>query len=399
MGKRILILGNGFDLAHGLPTKYSDFLKFCNGIIFKKENTLKNYIQLWFAQYNVTIEDDVHLTSYYEKVNLIYEYIFGNVWYKYFTKLIKGDGKTSIKGENWIDFESEIRYVIETIDTHTKNITYLYGDIVNEMDNDKIEYPFKIQEFNSCLMHDKDYSVKEIRGILHSDLNKLIKALELYLLIVEDIPIKLISKDISGFYYDYIINFNYTHTYNLNKHYNNLKVDVDEPTEIFYIHGETGKKPNNMVLGIDEYWSEEERDSHTNFTIFKKFAQRIQKKTGVDSYKWIKEISDLYEKNIAKNSNRNSAVAEVHIFGHSLDLTDTDILKAYLESEATDVTIYCKDEATEGEYIANVIKIITEDRLLEKVNQYPPKLKFVIQQPMVSIEEEEKEPLTSGAAT
>ena len=28
-GKTILILGNGFDLAHGLPTKYSNFLDFC----------------------------------------------------------------------------------------------------------------------------------------------------------------------------------------------------------------------------------------------------------------------------------------------------------------------------------------------------------------------------------
>jgi len=28
-GKKILILGNGFDLAHKLPTKYSDFLEFC----------------------------------------------------------------------------------------------------------------------------------------------------------------------------------------------------------------------------------------------------------------------------------------------------------------------------------------------------------------------------------
>ncbi len=295
MGKRVLILGNGFDLAHGLPTRYSGFLKFCNGIIFKKENTIKNYIRLWFEQYNVTVEDDVHLTSYYEKVNLIYEYIFANVWYKYFTKLIKGDGKTSIEGENWIDFEAEIRYIIETIDVYTKNITYLYGDIVNEMDSDKIEYPFKIQVFNSCLKYDKDYSVKEIREILYNDLKKLIQALEFYLLLVEGIPIKLKSEDILRYNYNYIINFNYTHTYNLNKYYNIFQID-DVPTEIFYIHGETGKKPNNMVLGIDEYWSEEERDSHTNFTIFKKFAQRIQKRTGIDNYKWFDEIKSDYEK-------------------------------------------------------------------------------------------------------
>ena len=31
-GKTILILGNGFDLAHGLPTKYSHFLNFCQRV-------------------------------------------------------------------------------------------------------------------------------------------------------------------------------------------------------------------------------------------------------------------------------------------------------------------------------------------------------------------------------
>ena len=27
---KILIIGNGFDLAHGLPTAYKDFMQFCN---------------------------------------------------------------------------------------------------------------------------------------------------------------------------------------------------------------------------------------------------------------------------------------------------------------------------------------------------------------------------------
>ena len=29
VGKKILLIGNGFDLAHGLPTSYKDFLDFC----------------------------------------------------------------------------------------------------------------------------------------------------------------------------------------------------------------------------------------------------------------------------------------------------------------------------------------------------------------------------------
>ena len=45
-GKRILILGNGFDLAHGLPTKYSHFLDFCRRVemiwIYGASNEKKN---------------------------------------------------------------------------------------------------------------------------------------------------------------------------------------------------------------------------------------------------------------------------------------------------------------------------------------------------------------------
>ncbi|MDE5737347.1 MAG: bacteriophage abortive infection AbiH family protein, partial [Oscillospiraceae bacterium] len=29
MYKKILVLGNGFDLAHGLPTQYKHFIEFC----------------------------------------------------------------------------------------------------------------------------------------------------------------------------------------------------------------------------------------------------------------------------------------------------------------------------------------------------------------------------------
>ena len=33
--KRLLFIGNGFDLAHGLPTRYTDFLYVCQKYIGK----------------------------------------------------------------------------------------------------------------------------------------------------------------------------------------------------------------------------------------------------------------------------------------------------------------------------------------------------------------------------
>lgn len=398
MGKTVLILGNGFDLAHGLPTRYSDFLKFCKTSLTNPNNK-EVCINEWLKDYvkDKKIKQE-YINYFFTKYNYFLDLIDENIWYNF---LYHKYNDSLIKGENWIDFESEISSLIQSIDKNEENLSREYDmplkNVTTYFSNDTLYsgeavYSFLIDYFLPVKKHifvEKHKTVKvklkEIRKILYEDLDDFNKALEIYLLLVESIYVNKKLKDITN-NYDYIINFNYTHTY---------QIFYEKFKEIFHIHGEVHEKPdekiNNMVLGINEYWSEEERDSHTNFTIFKKFAQRIQKRTGIESYKWFDEIKSDYKK--------NNEVAEVFIFGHSLDITDKDILYDYLESEATNVTIYCRDEETEGEYIANVIKIIGEKRLLEKVNQYPPKLRFVIQQPMVPVGEDEKELSTSGAAT
>ena len=44
----ILVIGNGFDLAHGLPTAYTDFLGFCRMIreVYKVDKS-DNADKLW----------------------------------------------------------------------------------------------------------------------------------------------------------------------------------------------------------------------------------------------------------------------------------------------------------------------------------------------------------------
>lgn len=67
---------------------------------------------------------------------------------------------------------------------------------------------------------------------------------------------------------DYVMNFNYTNTYERTYSIN------EEKPKVFHVHGEcnAGKtmEDNNMVLGIDEYLKDERKDIHTNFSIFKK---------------------------------------------------------------------------------------------------------------------------------
>ena len=127
-----------------------------------------------------------------------------------------------------------------------------------------------------------------------------------------------------------------------------------------------------MVLGIDEYWSRKKCNKHTNFAIFKKFVQRIRKKTGTKHIEWLNEINEIYQQD------KENGISDIYIFGHSLDITDKDILKGFFKSKATRIHIYCKDRETEGELIANVIKLVGEKNLLQKVNQIPQKIEFIV---------------------
>ncbi len=424
MGKTVLILGNGFDLAHGLPTKYSDFLDFCS-LVRDIKDSIKSNIECSNDEYNrikVLIRRYKYFSELLEKyydfllkkegkspkycysdhektldidfekmdisIDKIYNLLNNNIWYSYFAKLYSKKAN-KIRGNNWIDFESEISFVIETIDKHVKNLSHNWY-IVNDVKGDNLDFPTKFKTFRTIVdevLMKKPGDVKNVRKRLYDDLNNIIGVLEVYLYEFMEKYVKPSKFDL--FYNispDYIINFNYTHTYQ------NVYKDCNE---VFYIHGELNHEPNNMVLGIDEYWPKKKQKNHTNFTIFKKFAQRIQKRTGVkhiDFYNKLKNDIDVYT---PADEQRPS---KVYIFGHSLDVTDKDILKLFLNDDDFEVTIFCRNEETEGEYIANVIKIIGEKHLLEKVNQDPPKLKFVIQQDMVPIEEEEKELSTSGAA-
>ena len=62
----ILLIGNGFDLAHGLPTKYTDFLEFVKLIkIIKEKNIFNDGFAISDAECNVDngkLHQDIRLT-------------------------------------------------------------------------------------------------------------------------------------------------------------------------------------------------------------------------------------------------------------------------------------------------------------------------------------------------
>lgn len=374
----ILIIGNGFDLAHELPTRYIDFLEW----IKKGYNLLK---------------DDSHRLEIEKCIN-------NNFWINYFLRY-----SVYNKKENWIDFESEISKIIKKLDKDMLDNSFELYNLVSGLSSKIIVEKDDKYFFYDHIIGEKSEKIKykNIRDMLYNDLNRLIRALEIYLYeYVGNIVIKKKSTDIDNIHIDYILSFNYTNTFE--KCYNR-----EESIVYDYIHGKANIdhtiETNNMVLGIDEYLPEDRKNKDVEFIAFKKFYQRIYKETGCR----YKELVDLikqeyvyYLEKWEKSSVRKSTYIPnnikigipqwsssiikfpincLYIFGHSLDVTDGDILKDLILNDNVYTTIFYHTKEVMGQQIANLVKIIGQEELIKRTGGNTKTIEFKQQQDMTEI--------------
>lgn len=409
----ILLIGNGFDLAHELPTKYTDFLEFIKVIkqILHKEkvsgidwgNTCQEVRNL--LNYN---KGNVQ-TNLLQKKQMWQDLINENIWIDYFLQ-------NNMHGkENWIDFESEISDIIQSLDydMHGKDNDFgLYDEMTKALSNEFLDCHEQLSEFGIF---------KEIRDRLYTDLNNLICALEIYLAeyvnaidcakespdIIE--TMMELKKDKDGVTKSVIMNkvicFNYTNTFE--RVYPNSRLNVMD-----YIHGKAEKdrnnENNNMVLGIDEFLPEERQNMHTEFIAFKKFYQRIYKQTGCKYKEWVDEIREDYLSYLQKQKKEINGYADgiqsrfnrlaeqairrekckqhnLYIFGHSLDVTDRDILRDLILNDNVYTTIFYHNKDAMGQQIANLVKVIGQDELIRRTGGSTKTIEFKQQQDMIPI--------------
>lgn len=418
----ILVIGNGFDLAHRLPTKYTDFLEFCkmimdiytvderglknenlekiwNGLGIKVSNNGEGLKQLFFSlnTNRKKVSSDLSPLSQQISINTeydeLYERIKGNIWIDYFLQ------SNNFLKENWIDFECEIAYVIKSLD-----------DDMSTLSCQRLMLEDKIQRITNKYLQQKlsDWFAKrnylELRDTLLNDLNNLIRAFEIYLTeYIEKIDITYISPDIkeivkcSGAYggvkrtlYSNVISFNYTNTYE--KIYWNEKNFLNR-REIDYVHGKANVnsniKSNNMVIGIDEYLGKKKRNKYVEFMAFKKFYQRIYKQTGYKYKSWVETIRKGSENSngwiFDNNDYFKDKFHNLFFFGHSLDITDKDVLKDLILNDNVYTTIFYHDKDTMGQQIANLVKVIGQDELIRRTGGSTKTIEFRPQQPMEPI--------------
>lgn len=393
----ILLLGNGFDLAHGLPTKYTDFLEWIKAEYKLYVGASKIQKEKICVSIDWTISNCPNkfkeITVLEERKQIeIWENIHDNIWINYFLSC------EMYQKENWVDFECEISNIIKSIDKDFEGKT-LYEkieDFSNDYFKNHFLYPGVESLFVDASGHrivTREFTYFELREKLEYDLDRLIRALEIYLAeYVEKIDCKVLSPDIKEVMmqinqksdsasYVKVISFNYTNTFE-RLYAKKQKIDYN------YIHGradtENELEINNMVLGIDEFLPIERRDKAIEFIAFKKFYQRIYKQTGCEYKKWIDKMKEINSRWAGKVEN-SPAKHNLYIFGHSLDVTDGDILRDLILTDDVHTTIFYLNKKVLGQQITNLVKVLGQDELIKRTGGSTKTIEFKQQREMEDI--------------
>lgn len=364
----IFVIGNGFDLAHGLPTKYTDFLNF-----LRKINSVEVNTPLWFFQPFEQMNAYKNLVPHLQKLS------DNNPWYYYFCE-------KTLLNSNWCDFENEIEYVVKQLEKAKKYLDESRKMSLSDCQGLKVEVEFlthaiphyigkngrtkKISvAYNSIFLSlnsDDDFSglpdcfltinfEKLVKFIL-DELGELTKCFELYLhgfvdfLTIE--RIKLISRlfDMPDNSQTKIINFNYTNTV---MKYLNKEIDEDA---ICFIHGCACTDDNsNLVLGIDE------RDGSSVdplFVLFRKYFQRVSKSCDKKYRKWINLIEDENQKALYQIGYTDNPKHYLVIIGHSLTMSDRKVLNELINLDNMKTVIFFHDKANEINLMKNLAAIL-----------------------------------------
>ena len=308
--KKIIILGNGFDLAHDLKTSYKDFIKY----IFESS-----------INYNKEIRNDL-----IDVGGLLNEYQSYDFIKSELENILKFKNKYGYIKFNNIFFKQLISRYFET---DWLNIEEHYFHVLNSTSSEGIEL---LQfEFEVIKKHLENFLTSEIK----SNNIKLIP--EFFNIFLDNNPNQLI-----------FLNFNYTLT--VNKYIEDL--NLGNKLKILNVHGELNSNDNRIIFGYGD---------DTN----PKYTELINKNNNLylnNLKRQLYNFSSVYSQ-IDSIINVHDTI-DIYIIGHSLGLTDKTLLKEILENQyVRDIKLfYYKDRNGFGE-LNNNIRRIVNDQTFKKV--------------------------------
>lgn len=363
----VLVIGNGFDIEHELPTRYTDFLQWLivladiyDGIRSKEsKNDLKERLK-YDAKMRIDkrllhenfIDRLIDVIDYPEFLaNTRYGHISAfsifeknrhNMWYEYFVQ--KYLNRLYVEKERWIDFEAEITEIIGKIDVLFSNESGEKSINVDELleNNNPLQIIMEDKSSDS-FSGDRERLIDSIEY----GFNCFLEALHQFIIFIDNqFKINYKSPTIENVNAHKVLNFNYTNTYR--KIYEPRMYDDD----ICFIHGKA--EPYNgwgnipIVLGGNP-----KKDTISSCCKLTKDYQRQALETDVSYKTWL---------------DNNSVEHHLYIFGHSLGKIDADKLYELIR-KSDSVTIYYYEDKNDKNYkelIENYQKNIYVDFGLNK---------------------------------
>lgn len=349
----ILILGNGFDLAHGLPTKYGDFI---NAVIEKTDF------------YNFVVEDP-HFSK------KIFNCVQNSMVFKFMkNKLESNDG--------WIDFENELREIVDSICSFPN-----FLDRFTYMEKGKIKVEFrlsdeKIHQLSPFLYHiigrtgtlKKIWTQNEINVLednIFVQIKNFINLFAEYIVWITEQKMNSVSPldFFRNMKIDHLLSFNYTKTF-LNLYNTDEKLIENN---ICFVHGKIDTQFNSgIVMGIGSDFYDENK--HEKFVDFFKFFQCYKYSTSTNYLRWIqKYTSAIWDSKFMATKLEDCII---HIYGHSLDPTDKNILKPFFDLNNSTVYIYYLNTPNKEQLEHNLLKILGKNTFSDYLAGEHPKVHF-----------------------
>ena len=397
----IVLLGNGFDLHHGLPTRYSNMLHFMDYMsrsdthLFGESSVadvLQDYLDYCiYDLHGIKIDND--LKAYYEKYReLLFSIRFdqhsflelrnklnSSFWFMYFLDCVNTEMR-------WVDFESEIQKILMVFEKIFKA-----GMVLDSREDSKVRHLFQNTKYlneyyrensNSCirarhpenfladttysnplmlidkkfLTKDNEYSwnildVHAVVRALYEDLDIIKEAIAFYISsFIDSITPHLAPSSSLGHLASArcVVSLNYSHTYQ------NIYLrdsDDNNSTMIYQYHGNSIDK--NIVLGVNSVRAIDGLDREDVFLSFSKFFQRYMH-DGLCEYD--RDITNLLQ----------GLDKPIHlcVIGHSLDSTDSDIIKR-LFAMSQKITIFYYNEEDKINHKRNLVRIFEKENLIE----------------------------------
>jgi hypothetical protein len=371
---RIILIGNGFDLAHGMKTSYRQFIdNYWENCI---NETLKLAVNIKFENEEIIIEnrpiEKIPSTNYKEFSEGLKKHkkdiIFKNKFFKIITE------KSHI--QSWVDIENEyysllknsynerifseysndvkglnrdFKNVKNKLIDYLKNIELKFNEI-SDLDffrtksiiGSKIYAPFKLKDFSESSLNEKaeveyDFIKKDLEGLkigevqmeeLNEYKQRLIQKIDIKKPLIE--IKKLLQSSSAINYFDLIpdqtifLNFNYTFTEKIYGNarefdqYHNNKITT---VKSIHIHGTTDKRDNNpAIFGFGDELDDDYKS--------------IEKLNNNEYLENIKSINYLETDNYKKLLEYiNSGNFQIFIFGHSCGISDRTLLNTIFEHE------------------------------------------------------------------